>query len=167
MDPIKEHLGDLPAKAKKVKTENKAFFKKLKKVKLGVLDAQFQEVHEEVFEKTDCLTCANCCKTTGPLFTQKDVERIAKHFRLRPAEFIDKYLHHDEDYDLVLNSLPCPFLNDDNYCGIYEVRPKACHEYPHTDMRNQKQILALTAKNAEICPAVFEMVERMKSNAGL
>ncbi len=31
---------------------------------------------------------------------------------------------------------PCPFLGDDNYCSVYEARPKACREYPHTDRKN-------------------------------
>ncbi|MFT6686082.1 MAG: Fe-S-cluster containining protein [Bacteroidia bacterium] len=119
-------------------------------------------MHEEVFACTDCLKCANCCKTTGPLFTQKDIERIAKHLKLKPGQFVEKYLRIDEDKDYVLQQVPCPFLAEDNYCGIYEVRPKACREYPHTDRNKMHQILNLTAKNVEICPAVYEIVERLK-----
>jgi hypothetical protein len=43
---------------------------------------------------------------------------------------------------------------------------KACREYPHTDRHKQHQILNLTRKNAEVCPAVFEIVERLKSKIG-
>ncbi len=167
MDPVEKHLQDLSAKAKKNRVENQAFFKKLRRLKGGKLDGIIHEQHDEVFEETDCLTCANCCKTTGPLFTEKDIERLGKHFRMRPAEFVTKYLHKDEDNDWVLNVLPCPFLGTDNYCSIYEVRPKACREYPHTDRRNQREILSLTQRNIASCPAVFEMVERMKKNAGV
>jgi Fe-S-cluster containining protein len=53
-------------------------------------------------------------------------------------------------------------LESDNACSIYEDRPKACREYPHTDRVKQAQILDLTAKNALICPAVGEIVARME-----
>nr|MDK7631844.1 YkgJ family cysteine cluster protein [Globicatella sanguinis] len=82
----------------------------------------------------------NCCKTTGPLFTQKDIERLAKVFRMKPSLFIEKYLRIDEDNDYVLQQLPCPFLDSENYCLVYEDRPKACKEYPHTDRKKFHQI---------------------------
>ena len=72
-------------------------------------------------------------------------------------DFIDKYLRLDEDNDLVLQKVPCAFLGKDNYCSIYEFRPKACREYPHTDRANQRGILKLTEKNAKICPAVADI----------
>lgn len=140
----------------------KKFFRQLKSRKSGEVDAAFHRAHEEVFACTDCLRCANCCKTTGPLFTDKDVDRIAKHLRLKPSEFMEQYLRTDEEGDYVLQSVPCPFLGEDNYCGIYEVRPKACREYPHTDRRNMPEILDLTLKNAAICPAVPEIIDQVR-----
>ena len=32
------------------------------------LDAQFFQAHQEVFAKTDCLTCGNCCRTTSAYY---------------------------------------------------------------------------------------------------
>ena len=152
----------LPGLAADKRDESRKFFARLRKRVPKDLDQQMLELHEDVFEQTDCLQCANCCKTTSPLFTDKDIERIAKHLRLRPAEFTERYLHIDEDGDFVLNHAPCPFLGGDNYCSIYDVRPKACREYPHTDRKNFHQLFNLTIKNTEICPAAFEIVERMK-----
>lgn len=120
-----------------------------------------QALHDEVFSGTDCLSCANCCKTTGPLFTRPDVERIAKHLRSKPSQFQDTYLRVDEDGDLVLKTVPCAFLAPDNSCTIYEVRPKACREFPHTNRRKFHQISELTLKNVGICPAAYAIVERM------
>ncbi|MBT8295854.1 MAG: YkgJ family cysteine cluster protein, partial [Gramella sp.] len=99
---MEEILKRLPQKAKDKKKENRKFFSKLKKRPPKDLDALMVELHEDEFSRTDCLTCANCCKTTGPLFTQKDIERISKHFRMKPGEFIDTYLRLDEDNDFVL-----------------------------------------------------------------
>ena len=152
----------MPKKASEKHTENKKFFAKLKKKPPKKLDYLMQELHEEEFQRTDCLECANCCKTTGPLFTQIDIERIAKHLRLRPADFIQNYLRLDEEGDYVLQSVPCTFLGADNYCSIYDVRPKACREFPHTDRKKFQQISNLTLKNVAICPAAYNIVEEMK-----
>tara|TARA_B100000683_G_scaffold3375_1_gene3536 strand:- start:3496 stop:3978 length:483 start_codon:yes stop_codon:yes gene_type:complete len=149
-------------RVEKKRKENSVFFKRLKKEKPKVLDKLIHPIHEDVFANTDCLKCANCCKTTSPLFTDKDIQRISRYLKIRPSEFVDRYLRIDEDSDYVLQSVPCFFLSEDNYCSIYEVRPKACKEYPHTDRIKQYQLLKLTEKNINICPAVFEIAERLK-----
>ena len=40
---------------------------------------------------------------------RKDIERIAKHLRMKPADFEAKFLRIDEDNDKVLQNLPCFF----------------------------------------------------------
>ncbi|WP_335964650.1 YkgJ family cysteine cluster protein [Galbibacter sp. PAP.153] len=158
-----EHfLKQLPQLANDKKAENKKYFAKLKKKPPKNLDYIMQELHDDEFEKTDCLTCANCCKTTGPLFTNADIERIAKHLKVKPQQFIDQYLQIDEENDYVLKEVPCTFLDADNYCLIYDVRPKACREYPHTNRKKFHQITNLTLKNTAICPAAYNIVEKMK-----
>ena len=143
--------------ALKKQKEHKKFLDSLKKKPPKNLDYITQESHDIVFN--DCLDCANCCKTTGPLYTEKDIERIAKHLRMKPSDFETKYLRIDEDNDKVLQNLPCFFLNEDNTCSIYDVRPKACREYPHTDRKKVYQINNLTIKNTIICPAAFTWLE--------
>ncbi len=152
----------LAAEAKKSAPATQKFFAKLKRTKPKDLDDRFHDLHQEAFAQIDCLTCANCCRTTSPIFYQKDIERLAKALRLRPAKFIDQYLHLDQEGDYVLNVAPCPFLGPDNHCAVYADRPTACREYPHTNRKRMGQILDLTMKNAEICPAVQWMVERLK-----
>ena len=159
---MQDFINNLPKLAKDKHNENKKFFDKLKKKTPKNLDYIMQELHEKEFKNTDCLQCANCCKTTGPLFTDKDIERISKHFKLKPQQFISQYLRMDEENDYVLQSVPCTFLGADNYCSIYEVRPKACSEFPHTDRKKFQQISNLTLKNVAICPAAYNIVEEMK-----
>ena len=159
---MQDFINNLPKLAKDKHNENKKFFDKLKKKAPKNLDYIMQELHEKEFKNTDCLQCANCCKTTGPLFTDKDIERISKHFKLKPQQFISKFLRMDEENDYVLQSVPCTFLDADNYCSIYEVRPKACSEFPHTDRKKFQQISNLTLKNVAICPAAYNIVEEMK-----
>lgn len=147
------HEGlDLIPKAKKA-------FKKLK-TKKGKIDPDFHVAHKEAFQKIDCLDCANCCKTTSPIFRDVDIKRLSKYFRTTPGKFIEEYLKVDHEGDYVLQSAPCPFLNEaDNRCSVYEQRPLACREYPHTDRKNMYQILDLTVRNIEVCPAVVSVVE--------
>ncbi|MFV0530958.1 MAG: YkgJ family cysteine cluster protein [Flavobacteriales bacterium] len=155
-------IQKLPQKAKDKQKEHKLFLEKLKKKKPKKLDFMMQEIHHEIFQKIDCLECANCCKTTGPLLIQKDIERIAKHLRIKPQQFVNQYLRLDEDQDYVFQSMPCPFLGSDHYCSIYEVRPKACKEFPHTNRKKFYQINALTLENVKICPAVYEIMEEIQ-----
>ena len=159
---MQDFIDNLPKLAKDKYKENKKFFDKLKNKPPKHLDYLMLELHTKEFGQTDCLKCANCCKTTGPLFTDKDIERIAKHFKQKQSEFMERYLRLDEDNDFVLQSVPCTFLGADNYCSIYEVRPKACREFPHTDRKKFQQISNLTLKNVAICPAAYNIVEEMK-----
>lgn len=136
--------------------------KSLKRTNSRKLDENFHNLHEEVFEEIDCLSCANCCKTTSPIFLPGDIERIAKSLKMKAGAFIDTYLKIDEDNDYVLQNSPCAFLDDENYCIIYEYRPRACREYPHTNRKKIIQLLDLTYKNTLVCPAVLDVVERLK-----
>lgn len=164
---MKPTLNELRKLAKDKQIENKKYFEKLKKKTPKNLDYVMQDLHDSEFKKTNCLNCANCCKTTGPLFTLADIERIAKHFKQKSQQFIENYLKIDEDKDYVLQSVPCTFLDSDNYCTIYEVRPKACKEFPHTDRKKFNQITELTLQNIAICPAAFNIVEEMKKKMPL
>lgn len=154
-------LKHYQSQAFKKQKEHKKFLDQLKKKPPKNLDYISGGVHEDVFSEMDCLQCSNCCKTTGPLFTDKDVERISKHLRMKLVDFESKFLRIDEDQDKVLKNLPCYFLQEDNACSIYEVRPKACREFPHTDRKKVYQINHLTIKNTMICPAAFVWVEKM------
>jgi Fe-S-cluster containining protein len=160
------NLEQFTLQSKNKERENKKFLGSLKKKDSRKVDEVFHATHEEVFEEIDCLTCANCCKTTSPIFYQNDIERVAKSLKMKPGDFIEKYLRIDEDKDYVLKSSPCPFLDSENYCKVYEDRPKACREYPHTNRKKMIQITELTFKNTLVCPAVFEMVERIKKIVG-
>ncbi|MCD7971582.1 MAG: YkgJ family cysteine cluster protein [Candidatus Azobacteroides sp.] len=147
--------------AQKAAGESHSFFAKNKK-KLIKADRLVQMLHEEAFEKTDCLQCANCCRSLGPAMYDKDIERMSKALRIKPSEVVTQYLRKDEDGDYVFRTMPCPFLMPDNYCSIYEYRPKACREYPHTDRKKFYQIFKLTVRNTYTCPVAYKVIEDLK-----
>ncbi len=142
--------------------ETTLFLNKLKQNPPVHLDEKVHTLHHEAFSSFSCLECANCCKTIGPRLTHRDIERLANHLKIKVGEFYSRYVIADEDDDLVFAEHPCPFLLPDNRCEVYECRPKACREYPHTDRKRFIQILDLTHKNCETCPVVFEIMEELK-----
>jgi len=144
--------------------ETQQLLKKLKKLKPKILDETVHSLHDEAFSTFDCLDCANCCKTIGPRLIEKDIDRLAKHFKMKPSAFIQQYVKTDEDGDYVFKEHPCPFLLPDNYCMVYESRPKACRDYPHTDRNRFHQILKLSHKNCETCPVVFDIFEKLRKD---
>ena len=148
--------------AQQKQKEHRKFLATLKKKAPKNLDKITQEIHTEVFNEIDCTKCANCCKSLGPLFTEADITRISKVFRMKLSVFEETYLRVDEDGDKVFQSMPCPFLGDDKLCTIYDVRPKACREFPHTDRKKIYQINHLTIKNTLFCPAAYLFVEKLK-----
>lgn len=143
-----------------LKAEVKKAFKKLlkQKGKQRQIEQTAVSLHQEVFADTDCLACANCCRSIPPIVTGQDARRIAKYLGMKESVFESIYLRIDEDGDQVINTTPCPFLDEHNYCTIYEVRPKACAEYPHTDMRDFCKHPALHLQNAQVCPAAARIV---------
>ncbi|MDO6431277.1 YkgJ family cysteine cluster protein [Flavitalea sp. BT771] len=119
------------------------------------------DLHEAAFQKIDCLQCANCCKHYSPRFKTPDIKRIARHLKMKESVFIDTYLRLDEDGDYVVRSTPCPFLGQDNYCSIYEVRPSDCERFPYTDEDVLIKRPAITQKNTTFCPIVYFVLEKL------
>ena len=136
--------------------------KQLNKVSDEEIDNRFEKSHIDTFKKINCLYCANCCKTKGPNFTKKDINRIANHLKISPSEFSDKYLSINYDGNYILESTPCLFLKEDNYCSIYEIRPKACASYPHTNTRNVRNLFPYLEEHASTCPAIEDILINIK-----
>jgi Fe-S-cluster containining protein len=125
---------------------------------------QLPDLHEEAFSKIDCLECAACCRNYSPRFKTPDIKRISKHLKMKEGDFIATYLRLDEDGDYVAKSKPCPFLGEDNACGIYDQRPSDCHRFPYTDEDVLLDRPAITLKNATFCPAVYYVLERLSGS---
>jgi Fe-S-cluster containining protein len=125
---------------------------------------QLPALHQEAFEKTDCLQCANCCKHYSPRFKTPDIKRISRHLRMKESDFISAYLRLDEEGDYVTQSAPCPFLGSGNLCSIYAQRPSDCIRFPYTDEDVIIKRPSLTIKNSTFCPIVTHVLERLVGN---
>jgi Fe-S-cluster containining protein len=131
------------------------------KKKIKNFDHEVHAIHAKVFEEIDCTKCANCCKTLGPKFNETDIVRISSELGMRRVAFASVYLHEDEDGDLVLAKLPCHFLGDDSMCEIYDARPRACKNYPHTEEKNVQPKMRLLAMNTLYCPAAVLIADEL------
>ncbi len=159
---MKDLIEEWRKKAKQEYSANRTFLKKIKKSKGKEWDTKAREQHEVAFSCIDCLQCANCCTTLGPRINPTDIRRMAKYLKMKESELVETYLQVDDEGDHIMKSMPCPFLGADNYCSIYEARPKACREYPHTDMDKFASKPNLHALNTLTCPAAFHVVSALR-----
>jgi uncharacterized protein len=117
------------------------------------------DLHEQAFERIDCLQCARCCKNYSPRFKTPDIKRISRLLGMKEGVFIEHYLRLDEEGDYVLQTVPCAFLGPDNRCSIYEDRPSDCRRFPYTDEDIILKRATLTQKNSTFCPIVVSVLE--------
>ena len=157
-------MDDLLQNWEKKSVENKKSYQRvLQRTDKNKILRELPDLHEEAFEKVDCLTCANCCKNYSPRFKTPDIKRISKHLKIKESDLIDQYLKLDEEGDYVSKSAPCPFLGSDNYCNIYDVRPSDCARFPYTNEDVLFKRPQLTLKNATFCPATYYVLEKLKA----
>lgn len=128
------------------------------------LDTIVENIDREVWQETDCCSCANCCKTMTPTYTFQDMRRIAAHFNMKIKDFKAKWLYFDKKSNDWMNvSRPCQFLDrKTNLCSIYEVRPADCAGFPHLTKKKMTEYMHVHKQNIEYCPAAYKMVEKLK-----
>lgn len=156
-------LRDWRKNAARKEESNFRFLRSLKMVpNPDRVDALARELHDDAFARIDCVRCANCCKTMQPGFTAEDIARIAGYLGMNPEEFVAAYLEVNEWGERQTRTTPCPFLGTDDHCGIYEVRPKSCREFPHTDKEGFASRSYQHTANTVTCPAVYHIVEGLR-----
>jgi Fe-S-cluster containining protein len=153
---------------KKNKSGFKKFLTKIEKHPPRGLDKLAVEMDIAMWQETDCLSCANCCKTMSPTYTKSDLVRISTHLRITTDEFKKRWLYKDKNGDWINKKQPCQFLNlEDNKCSIYEIRPKDCAGFPHHTKKRMIDYMHVFKQNIEYCPATYKMVEKMKERLSI
>jgi uncharacterized protein len=163
----KINLRQFRKKVAENKSGFKRFLSRLEKNPPRGLDKLAVESDMQMWRETDCLSCANCCKTMSPTFTRQDLIRISAHIGMSVEEFKLKYLYKDKQGDWINKSQPCQFLNlSDNKCSIYSVRPKDCSGFPHHTRKRMVDYMHVFKQNIEYCPATYRVIELMKAKIG-
>jgi Fe-S-cluster containining protein len=138
----------------------RSFLARLEKKKPRGLDKLTIEGDKVAWAKTDCLECANCCKTMSPTYTREDVKRISKHLGMTDKAFREKWLYKDRSGDWMNVKQPCQFLDlTTNMCNIYAIRPRDCAGFPHHTKKKMTEYMHMYKQNIEYCPATYRLVE--------
>jgi len=144
----------------------KGFLTKLENKPLRGLDKITAEADKAAWGRTDCLHCANCCKTMSPTYTKEDVKRISKHLGMTEKAFREKWLYKDKTGDWMNVKQPCQFLDlKTNMCNIYAVRPRDCAGFPHHTKKKMVEYMHMYKQNIEYCPATYRVVEYIMEKA--
>jgi Fe-S-cluster containining protein len=76
---------------------------------------------------------------------------------------LNEYLRFDPtDGGYEIKEKPCCFLTGDGQCRIQECRPNSCRDFPYTNQPERLFSLLGILGHAEVCPVVFEILERLK-----
>ena len=152
----------------KKRPENERFRRYLKVH--GYSERRMRRIAEEIEEQIDCTVCANCCRVATVRLSERDVERLAKHFRMPPGEFLEKYAADSEEEGCILprsDAAGCVFL-EGNTCTVYDARPETCSRFPHL-VRGNGSIASRMWQfidRACYCPIVYNGLEAFKDETG-
>jgi Fe-S-cluster containining protein len=130
-------------------------------------DRILRRLAEEIEDQIDCKQCANCCRMATTAVSERDIERLTKHFRISRERFLRDYTQPDPDENtLNLKWEPgagCVFL-DGNLCSVYDARPDICQRYPHVVRGNGSIASRMWSfvDRASICPIVYNTLEKFK-----
>ena len=142
------------------KRKVKGFLTRLRNNPPRGLDNLKLEADKEAWKRTDCLDCANCCKTMSPTYTGEDIKRISTHLGMTEKAFRAKWLYKDRTGDWMNVKQPCQFLDlKTNMCNIYAVRPRDCAGFPHHTKKKMVEYMHMYQQNIEYCPATYRLVE--------
>ena len=155
------NLKAFKQKASRNKKTYTTFLKGLRQRRIKGLDDIAKKLDKKAFKKIDCLTCGNCCKTMTPTWTPADIKRVSSSLKMTTDDFKTKWLYKDEEGDWLNTSLPCQFLNKDNTCKVYEIRPRDCRGFPHISHSDFAYAHDVNAENMMSCPITLDVVENM------
>ncbi len=149
---------------KKDQAKTKAAAKKILSAeglqKIKDIDAYVKPINDAIVSKIDCLSCANCCKTTVTTFDNEDINKASKFLAVSKKAFINKYLISDMGEFTTIQT-PCPFLQADNKCSIYKARPLACQSFPHTHRKSFMARRQSHENNYVVCPITYHLIKKL------
>ncbi len=114
-----------------------------------------KETQQQDFPQYLCKMCGRCCKSITTEHTYEELQEMTINGSEAARVFIDLFKqyssieearkHVPDQVDQVLNELGqqegfdinkvtfyyCPYLSEDNRCGIYENRPECCKRAPN------------------------------------
>jgi Fe-S-cluster containining protein len=157
---ITVNLRSFKQRVKGARRRMRYFLTRLEKKAPRGLQRIVADADKGAWQRTECLDCANCCKTMSPTYTREDIRRIAGHLGMTGKAFREKWLYKDGTGDWMNVKQPCQFLDlKTNMCSIYAVRPRDCAGFPHHHKKMDAGYMHMYKQNIEYCPATYRLVE--------
>ncbi|MCC6587783.1 MAG: YkgJ family cysteine cluster protein [Bryobacterales bacterium] len=168
MESVLTDLVQIARLGEKNRAENEALRKHMKRHHF--VEKRLRRISEDIYDAIDCRECANCCKVATTRLLPRDVERLAKFFRLHPDRFLRDYCAESEEEGIILKRTEehgCIFL-DGNLCSVYEARPSTCQDFPHliNGAGSLESRMWEMIDRACYCPIVYNALEAFKPEVG-
>jgi uncharacterized protein len=161
---IQTDLSKIKYYAQKYERQNWEFRSQLKYLDKTdrEIDSIVVKISDDITNKIDCKSCANCCKEKSPIVLGIEILSISMSLGISKEEFENEYLEKDEkSNEFIISKRPCPFLKN-NKCQIYDNRPKDCRSYPHLHKEGFRSRLIGAIENYSVCPIVFNTYNKLK-----
>ena len=145
------------------RNENEQFRKHLKRH--NFVERKFRKIAQDIEEQIDCTVCASCCRNATVKLAERDVDKLARFLRIKPAQFLRDYAEESEEEGVILKRTAsgCIFL-DGTMCSVYEARPHNCENFPHF-LKGEGSLVSRMWEfkdRACYCPIVFNTLEAFK-----
>ncbi len=103
----------------------------------------------------ECERCGLCCRIPTELdISKREVRALAKHLGVTVSNFRRKFKLRKMSTGMwLMPTAPCPFLEGENGCLIYNLRPATCRHYPFGHLR---QAFLNKTRFTAFCPIVFK-----------
>jgi Fe-S-cluster containining protein len=129
-------------------------------------DRILRRIAQGIEDQIDCRQCANCCRMATAKVEERDIERLARHFRVPVQRILADYVVEDAEEGHILRRHPdgaCVLL-EGNDCSVYGARPDVCRRYPHLVRGNGSIASRMWSMvdRASMCPIVYNSLEAFK-----
>ena len=132
----------------------------------AIVERRLKIISDDIEKKTECLSCANCCRSATARLQEREIESVAKGAGMRVNDFMEECVEESADEGMILRRNEdgsCVFLHG-NECLIYRHRPTACRHFPH--LTSGPGSLAWRRwempDRATYCPIVYNTLEAWK-----
>ena len=160
--PPETSLAVISKLADERESENQLFVSHLKKMDPEKTDQLVQQINKAVSADIDCTKCGNCCRSLMIQVEHDEIATAAASHSITPEKFESRYLEKSTGGQLIINQIPCHFL-EENRCSIYQNRFSSCREFPPLHLPGfHRRLFALMFHYGK-CPIVFNVIEVLKS----
>lgn len=98
--------------------------------------------------------------------SEPEADNLSKKLNKTRKEFDNQYIEKGSNGMMLINTIPCHFLQEDNACSVYEDRFEGCREFPALHLPHFSKRLFSTFMHYPRCPIIFNVVEELKLKTG-